>query len=315
MANPESSDLMTQLRAGAEILMDGAMGTELERRGVSFEGDGWSALAVRDHGAVIRDIHRDYLDTGARLHIVNSFALARHVLEPLGFGDDFEKFNRQVVADFDAAVEASGHLRKTLWAAGSLSTFAAFSDRSLLPTGAALVANYRDQAQILHDAGVDLFAFEMLFDADVSLAMWAAVENLDLPAIFGFTCDWADDSRRQVTSLHGMGKPVSPLDEVLRAVIDRIDPDRAIFSIMHSELDVTDAALEILQHHWDGPIAIYPNSGDFVDLHLQFDSVCPADDFARAARRWRQAGVQVIGGCCGIGPPHIDALAATASRD
>jgi methionine synthase I (cobalamin-dependent) len=47
---------------------------------------------------MIRDIHRDYLDAGARLQIVNSFALARHVLEPIGLGADFEALKRRAVA-------------------------------------------------------------------------------------------------------------------------------------------------------------------------------------------------------------------------
>lgn len=76
MNSPVSNDLMAILRRGQTLLMDGALGTELERHGLAIEGRGWSALAVRDHGDVIRHIHRDYLDAGARLHIVNSFALA-----------------------------------------------------------------------------------------------------------------------------------------------------------------------------------------------------------------------------------------------
>ena len=69
-----------------------------------------------------------------------------------------------------AAVVAAGAERGNLWAAGSLSTFCANSDRSLLPQGDTLVANYRDQARLLHAAGADLFALEMLFDVDVGLA-------------------------------------------------------------------------------------------------------------------------------------------------
>ena len=84
-----------------------------------------------------------------------------------------------------------------------------------------------------------------------------------------------------------------------------------ILSIMHSEADVTDAALEILKQYWEGPFAIYPNSGQFVDLHMQFDTVCSVEDFQRSANRWIKAGVQIVGGCCGIGPSHIEALRIT----
>jgi S-methylmethionine-dependent homocysteine/selenocysteine methylase len=314
MTTNTSSSLMESIGRSEFILMDGALGTELERRGVPFEGAGWSAFAVRDHGDVIREVHEDYLRAGARLHIVNSFALARHVLEPVGLGDQFEYLNRQAVALFNDAVACTGLDRASLWSAGSLSTFAANSDRSLLPKDGALVSNCRDQAGVLYDAGVDLFALEMLFDTEVTLAMYEAVAGFDLPVILGFTCDRNDADGSEVVTAHGMGCPEVPLNQALRTVVDAIDSENVIFSIMHSEADTTDAALEILKSCWDGPIAIYPNSGQFVDLRMQFDSVCSADEFQQAATKWLDAGVQIVGGCCGIGPAHIEALSRNQAK-
>lgn len=308
MTTNNTSDLMESIRQGEFVLMDGALGTELERREVPFEGTGWSAMAVRDSGEVIRAVHEDYIRAGAKLHIVNSFALARHVLEPIGLGAEFEYLNRQAVVLFNDAVTRSGVDRNSLWAAGSLSTFAANSDRSLLPKGEDLVSNCKDQARILYDAGVDLFALEMLFDTDVSLSMFKAVEGFGLPVILGFTCDSSDGDGPGVITGRGMGCSELPLEEVLQTVIDDIDSKNVILSIMHSEADTTDAALAVLKRYWDGPVAIYPNSGQFIDLRMQFDSVCSVDEFQQAATRWIDAGVQIVGGCCGIGPSHIEAL-------
>jgi homocysteine S-methyltransferase len=309
MTAQAATSLMHRLEERRFVLMDGALGTELERRGVPFEGAGWSALAVRDHGDIVRDTHADYIRAGAELHIVNSFALARHVLEPLGLGDEFESLNRRAVALFDEAAKCADTERGTLWAAGSLSTFAARSNRSLLPRGEALVANFRDQAEILRAAGVDCLALEMLFDIDTSLAMLAAVRDLGLPVILGFACDRDRENGIDVTTKLGMGSPVEPFEEVLSAVLAAITTEDAIVAIMHSDIEVTGAALEILRRHWDGPVAIYPNSGYFIDLHMQFDSVCGVAEFAGAARRWIDAGVDIVGGCCGIGPAHIAGLA------
>ncbi len=108
MTSQHSAELMAILGRNETLLMDGALGTELERRQLPIEGAGWSALAVRDHGEVIRDIHQEYLKAGARLHIVNSFALARHVLEPIGMGNDFAALNRRAVLLFDEAVVRAG---------------------------------------------------------------------------------------------------------------------------------------------------------------------------------------------------------------
>ena len=308
MSVQRGAELMSLLGRGDSLLMDGALGTELERHGLPIEGEGWSALAVRDHADVISRIHGEYLDAGARIHIVNSFALARHVLEPLGLAGEFEAFNRQAVALFEQAALHAGVARDSLWAAGSLSTFAANSDRSLLPPVEVLEVNYRDQASILLDAGVDLFALEMLFDVDVSLAMLRAVADFDLPVIVGFTCEWDRSGEETVVTHSGIRQPRRPLPEVLSGVIDACTNDNLIFAIMHSDADVTDAALRDLRRFWQGPVAIYPNSGQFVDLRMQFDSVCCDDEFERAAQGWLRADVQILGGCCGIGPSHIRRL-------
>ncbi|MDH3220586.1 MAG: homocysteine S-methyltransferase family protein [Gammaproteobacteria bacterium] len=308
MAQHRSIDFLQRIRAGEFILMDGALGTELERRGVPIDGAGWSALAVRDHGAIVRQTHEDYIRAGAKLHIVNSFALARHVLEPIGLGEEFEALNRRAVALFDEAVAGTQSDRDALWVAGSLSTFAANSDRTLLPRGDALTSNYRDQARVLLDAGVDLFALEMLFDRTVSLSMLEAAQGFGVPIILGFTCSWGQDGGARVTTAQGMGSPVEPFDAVLPAVIDAIESEDVILSIMHSAADVTDAALEILHRYWDGPVAVYPNSGHFIDLRMQFDSVCSASEFQQSARRWIDSGARIVGGCCGIGPAHIRRL-------
>ena len=126
--------------------------------------------------------------------------------------------------------------------------------------------------------------------------------------ILGITCEWDEHDSQRLSIRQGMGRPVTAFDEVLRELISRVEPDNLILSIMHSEADATDASLELLQKHWSGPIAIYPNSGNFVDLHLQFDEVCSDTEFEQAAVHWLQAGAQIVGGCCGIGPSHIRRL-------
>jgi len=293
--------------------MDGALGTELERRGVPFEGNGWSAYAVRDHGEVIRQTHVDYLQAGAKLHIVNSFALARHVLEPIGLAAEFEELNRRSVVLFDEAVERIGMDRGNLWVAGSLSTFAANSNRSLLPDNETLLVNYSDQARVLYDSGVDLFVLEMLFDIETTRVMLKAVEEFGLPVILGFTCDWQAGSGNSKVSARGMGKAPILLREILPDLIVALGTADIIMSIMHSDPDVTDAALEELKQCWSGPVAVYPNSGEFVDLRMQFDTVCSVESFQQAANRWIDGGVQIVGGCCGIGPEHIQGLSGPAA--
>ena len=306
--------LMDRIERGGVVLMDGAMGTELERRGVPMHGQAWSAAAMDSHPEVVRDIHRDYIAAGAELHIVNSFALGRHVLERAGLGDRFEAVNRRSVELCKEAIDSAA-VDRPQWITGSLSTFADKSNRGLLPQGPNLRASYAEQAEILREAGADLFALEMLCDVEISIAALHAAAATKLPVILGFTCSWDDDGTTVLAGAHDMGVKALPLAEVLLPVLAAIpDGTAAMVAVMHSEFDVSDAALAVIQDHWSGPTSVYPNSGGFIFPNWQFDTVCTPDEFADAGVRWIAAGAQVVGGCCGVGPPHIEALAARLAK-
>jgi homocysteine S-methyltransferase len=300
--------LMDRIAGGRAVLLDGAMGTELERRGVPMDGKAWSAAALDSHPEILRQVHGDYAHAGAEIHIANSFALARHVLEPAGFGDRVEAFNRRAVELCREAI-ADSATERPQWVAGSLSTFADQSDRRNLPARAQLRANYDEQAAILRAAGVDLFALEMLCDVDISLEALGAAAAQGLPVMIGFTCIWSEDGTTVEALARDVGLPPVDFGDVLPPVISAIpETTPAILAIMHSKFDVTDAALEVLQDHWSGPVAVYPNSGEFVYPNWQFDKVCSPEDFVAAARAWIDRGVRIVGGCCGIGPAHIRRL-------
>ena len=162
---------------------------------------------------------------------------------------------------------------------------------------------------ILGAAGVDLFALEMLCDVEISIQALGAAAASGLPVMIGFCCLWGPDGKTVEALARGVGLPPLSVDEVLPPVLAAIPEDtQAIVAIMHSEFDVTDAALEVLARHWRGPVAVYPNSGEFIYPHWQFDTVCSPEAFADAAQGWIDRGVQIVGGCCGIGPDHIRLL-------
>lgn len=299
---------MTALKNGTPLLMDGAMGTEIERRGAAVDQLGWSALAIKEQPDVIRQIHGDYLHAGASLHIVNSFALSKHVLDSIGWGDALADLNARSVALFDSAVRDTNGDRSALWAGGSVSTFAAFSDRRRLPAATELFANTHQQAEILYNSGVDFFALEMLFDVDTSVLMLDAVKDFELPVIVGFTCEYLLIDGAETLCCRRMGEALLTFEETIRQFTQRVEHRNLIVAIMHADFAVCTRAIGIVRRYWQGPIAVYPNSGEFINLKLQFDTVNPVDEFCAVAAAWLQQGVQIVGGCCGIRPEHIQAL-------
>lgn len=68
------STLQEMLEHREVVVLDGATGTELERRGVPMHGVAWSAAALETHPDIVRKVHEDYIRAGADIIITNTFA-------------------------------------------------------------------------------------------------------------------------------------------------------------------------------------------------------------------------------------------------
>ena len=277
------------------------MGTELTRQGTEIGAAEWvtSTLELADQVAAL---HRAYANAGARLHIANTFATARHVLAQLGQEDRFEAMNR-------AAVQICRDAVGDGWVAGSVSTYVIGSDRAHLPRGPELARNVADQAALLADSGCDMIVLEMLFDAETSVTMIEAAVQAGLPISVGLTCVAGPDSEVYLRGEYTGRLRHELLLETALPEIVRALPDDAVLTIMHSDLDVTDRALEIAHRHWSGQLGVYPNSGRLIPPNFwDHEAICTPEVFVAHAARWIEQGVAFVGGCCGIGPDHIAAL-------
>jgi S-methylmethionine-dependent homocysteine/selenocysteine methylase len=101
----------------------------------------------------------------------------------------------------------------------------------------------------------------------------------------------------------------APINEEHRQVARLADdPERFdAVCVMHTNFQDLDDALALVRESWEGPVGVYPHHGVWVRPNWRFQAL-PAERFAGLARGWRDAGVAMIGGCCGIGPVQIAAL-------
>src|SRR5262245_53219036 len=185
-------NLQARLEAGKIIILDGATGTELQRRGVPMHGFAWSAAALDTHPEMVRAVHEDYIRAGADVIITNSFSTARHVLEPAGLGDRVRALNQRAVSLAQAARENAAGGRPVA-IAGSISSFRADG-----APAEQLAANYREQAELLAEAGVDLIALEMMADVEQAAPAIRAALATGLPIWVGFSCRVAVDGTVQL---------------------------------------------------------------------------------------------------------------------
>jgi homocysteine S-methyltransferase len=296
--------LAERLAEETVVVVDGAMGTELQRRGVAMDGVGWCVTALATDADVVRRVHEDYMRAGAEIHIANTFAAARHVLAAAGLGDRVVELNRRAV---DLVREARDRAAtRPTWIAGSISDFVAGGDRRNRPPVKRLAADFREQAEIFAAAGADLIIVEMVRQAEVGVAAVAAAAATGLPVWAGFSFRRGADG---ALVMYDRERDLAPAD-VVPAVMAA---GASVAAVMHSDVDITGPGLDLVAGLWDGPRAAYPNSGDFVMPEWQFEGVVTPAAFAAEARAWIAGGTCIVGGCCGIGPEHVAALVGTLS--
>jgi len=289
-----------ELEADRILLIDGAMGTELQRRGVPMHKVAWSGAAVLTHPDVVREAHQDYIRAGARVIITNTFGSTRQMLEPAGYGDQVEEVHRGAVRLARQARENAAEPGVAV--AGSISTEPAGFDQDAFLDPERELEAYREAAGLLSDAGVDLIALEMIVETSHASRAMQAAQETGLPVWLGIACRKTEDGR-----IVSFDYPDLELVTVLDALIP-MGP--TVVNIMHSEIEAIPHAIELVRRRWSGPVGVYPESGHFTKPNWNFVDVISPAALATAASSWVAAGARLLGGCCGTGPGHIEALRA-----
>jgi S-methylmethionine-dependent homocysteine/selenocysteine methylase len=161
-------------------------------------------------------------------------------------------------------------------------------------------ALFKRKAENLAAAGVDLIMMEMMRDQDYSVWASEAALATGRPVWIGISVE------RHGNRLTGFGREDQPFEDVAR-VLTALKPD--LISIMHTSPNDTDEAIDILRTYWKGPIGAYPESGYFKMPEWTFVDIIPPEELVAKSRAWKKKGVTAFGGCCGLGPDHIKALA------
>ncbi|MEM7170391.1 MAG: homocysteine S-methyltransferase family protein [Pseudomonadota bacterium] len=306
------ADLKRRLAQGSVLLLDGAVGTELQALGVPIGPTAWAAVALDSHPDTVRFLHESYIRAGVDIITTNTYSAARHCFEPLGMGHLTRELNlRAVELVMRARDRVAGN--QAVYVAGSVSNFGMMAGGEELPekldgkwgdyTETALRRNLHEQAQILVDGGVDFLLVEST--GSVKQRQWVLEACLATghPTWLGTKC------RLESGGVFGGYQENLRYEEGLEEVLPK---GADLVSIFHSTVEATSAAIPLLREKWNGPIAVYPDAArqDYVDRqqNAQETTHTSPDEFVDLAKEWVAAGAQVIGGCCGFGLDYIRPL-------
>lgn len=296
---------LSELLARGIVVLDGAMGTELDARGVGTAQELWSALALTEAPEAVTAVHTDYLFAGARVICTNSYQATVPALMRTG---RTEAEARAVIATsarlaLDARdLHMGAHPQEAVLVAGSLGPYGAYLADGAEYTGAYTTSESDFEAvhipriEALAEEGLRLFAVETQPRLDEARWLVARLRRAVPEAECWVSFQVRPDGERLAdgTPLASAAAWAHTEDAVVAVGLNCVAPA------------VVDQALPVLRAATDKPLVAYPNSGDAYDpVAKTWRPVRGPERFTRftaSAPAWLEAGVRLIGGCCRTTP-------------
>uniref|UniRef100_A0ACD5WJP3 Uncharacterized protein n=1 Tax=Avena sativa TaxID=4498 RepID=A0ACD5WJP3_AVESA len=316
--------------AGGCLVVDGAMGTELEAHGADLQDELWSARCLVSAPHLIRKVHLDYLEAGANIITTASYQATLQGFQSRSLSREQSEalLRRSVeIAQEARAIFLEGRSkgpysarenetrsterRRPVLVAASVGSYGAYladgseytGDYGRSVTKEWLKKFHRRRLQVLAEAGPDLIAFETIPNKLEAQAYCELLEENDIriPAWFSFT------SKDGATA--ASGDPITDCAAVadscrrVAAVGVNCTAPRLIHGLILSITKVTSK-----------PVVVYPNTGEtyVAETKEWVDSTggrASATDFVSCVGKWRQAGPALVGGCCRTSPATVRAIA------
>lgn len=288
--------ILQVIKEGRPVLFDGAMGTELYKRGVfinrCFEEANLAAPEL------VLSVHRDYRDAGAEVLTTNSWGAGRYKLARHNLQDRVQEINKQ------AASLARQVAQDSLYVAGSVGPLGP----RLEPVGAlsehdALDA-FREQMEALIGGGVDFILLETFGDAAEAAQAVRAARSIatSVPVFASMTIDMSGNPLFGLTLEEAM-------DRLIEAGADVIGLNCSV-----GPQPMLRAAKRMHSHRSDIPLLIEPNAGMPRQIEGRMMYMSTPEYFATYTKYYLQEGVRFVGGCCGTTPDHIRSMARTVRQ-
>jgi S-methylmethionine-dependent homocysteine/selenocysteine methylase len=285
------------------IILDGAIGAELEKKGAKMHKDLWCGTCSVESPDLVKKVHEEYISAGADIITTNTYATTPIAMKQYGFDNQIDEFNKKSV---QLAKEAIKNSNKDIAIAGSVSTFGSLYKYGL----GAMRPGFKEQLNILSNEGVDLIILEaMSSQADIVETIVECSSQSKLPVWLSISCVIDDNTNKVMLGYNDTVDTDTNVYEDFETSMDNFSKiHQGPILIAHSDIEVTGQAIKIAKKKFNGVLGAYPNRGHYEKPHWKFvDNVTPSE-YLEKAKSWIKDGVNIIGGCCGIGVEEIKAI-------
>ena len=292
-----------KLNNGKLVILDGAMGSELEKSGAKMDKNLWCGTCSVEFPELVTKVHEDYIKAGADVITTNTYACTPISMKNYGLEKSIEVFNQKSVQVAKKAIKNS---KKDIALAGSVSASGSFYKLGIK----AMIPGFKEQIKILKEEGVDLIILEaMSSQADIVQAMIECSYKINIPVWLSISCVIDDKTNNVMLGYNDTVDSPPEVYENFEISLNRFSKlHKGPILIAHSDIDVTGKALDIAKKNLNVILGVYPNTGYYEKPHWKFADDITPNDYLEYAKSWQKNGAQIIGGCCGLGVEEIKAI-------
>ena len=272
-------------------ILDGAIGSELIKRGEVLPNHIWSADSNIENPQLVYQIHKDYINAGANYITTNTFRTTPRSYKKTGLSESksIDMARKSLKKAIDMAKKASNNKIKLL---GSIAPLEDCYQPELFPGKDIARAEFKQIGEWLFNEGIDIFLLETMNNIDETQACLESISTFNLPIWASFVLR---DSKRLLSG------------ELLKEAIDLVNKYNIDCLLLNcNPLDRTQDAINLVSKTWKKDWGIYPNLGigepspDGI-----IESIHSYKEFSNLIQNTITLGGTVLGGCCGSNANHI----------
>ena len=286
------------------LIGDGGMGSELRFRGVevpSHTESIWSALALIENTADVKEIHLDYINAGAQFITANNYTVTRPILERANMGDRLEELTLLSLSIAKEAIEESG---KDILLAASLPPLETSYRADLILDEIMMASQYDELAKILEGRCDIIICETMAHSTEAKIAL-SSIQNSNAEKWLSWT-------------LHGNRCNTLPSGETIAEAFKQTsDLSCDAYLVNCCGANLVTESLKELKKLTNKPFGGYANS-ELIELSVDntkeisaennhWESAITIDEetYTSEVSKWIDEGASIIAGCCRTRPSHI----------
>ena len=286
------------------LIGDGGMGSELRFRGVevpSHTESIWSALALIENTADVKEIHLDYINAGAQFITANNYTVTRPILERANMGDRLEELTLLSLSIAKEAIEESG---KDILLAASLPPLETSYRADLILDERTMASQYDELAKIF-EGRCDIIICETMSHSTEAKIALSSIQNSNAEKWLSWT-------------LHGNRCNTLPSGETIAEAFKQTsDLSCDAYLVNCCGANLVTESLKELKKLTNKPFGGYANS-ELIELSVDntkeisaennhWESAITIDEetYTSEVSKWIDEGASIIAGCCRTRPSHI----------